>query len=200
MNLNKYSWQRTCISWSERKRSICRVISWTRMNGHSQGCDSNRSSRGEKKKIETFGTNDGMKKNRNLFIYFFHLPPSWMEDLFEPPIPISKIERSSWSTICTEGYQNRHCSKSTIDGIVRTVKWWIAVGVKSWRELVLTETRIRTIRAKSDSCRRNSVLSSRLMVSEFWNTIDKIVYNRTSVKSTKLLRYTRLKLQFIFSN
>lgn len=147
MNLNKYSWQRTCISWSERKRSICRVISWTRMNGHSQGCDSNRSSRGEKKKIETFGTNDGMKKNRNLFIYFFHLPPSWMEDLFEPPIPISKIERSSWSTICTEGYRNRRCSKSTIDGIVRTVKWWIAVGVKSWRELVLTETRIRTQKA-----------------------------------------------------
>lgn len=174
------------------------------MNGHSQGCDPNRSFR-VIKKIETFGTSDGRRMKKRveiyLFIFFIYHHHGWkIYSNLAPSIPISKIERLSWSTICTEGYRNRHCSKSTIDGIVRTVKWWIAVGVKSWRELVLTETRIRTIRAKSDSCRRNSVLSSRLMVSELWNTIDKIVYNRTSVKSTELLRYTCLKLQFIFSN
>lgn len=151
------------------------------------------------------------KKNRNIwnewwnekeskFIYLFFSFTTFMDGRFIRTADSYFENRTIVVVDNLQGYRNRHCSKSTIDGIVRTVKWWIAVGVKSWRELVLTETRIRTIRAKSDSCRRNSVLSSRLMVSEFWNAIDKIVYNRTSVKSTKLLRCTRLKLQFIFSN
>lgn len=40
------------------------------MNGHSQGCDSNRSSRGEKK-IEIFGTSDGRRMKKRVEIYLF---------------------------------------------------------------------------------------------------------------------------------
>lgn len=108
----------------------------------------------------------GNKEGGNFFIYFF-IYLHWWNIIYSnvvPPISIS-IEITvgisyfeNWTTVVGTidwtilarkaieivGKTALFCSKSTMDRIVRTVKWWIAVGIKSWRELVLTERWIRT--------------------------------------------------------
>lgn len=163
MNLNKYAWQWTCVSvergvfvalfrereWMAIHEDVIWIILFEKNKMRLGGARDMEWKRIKRVEIYlfifVFTLVDGRFIRTSHRRYHFHIEITVGITYFENrTIVVVTIDRTILHGRLSKLLERRHCSKSTVGGIVRTVKWWIAVGIKSWRELVLTESWIRT--------------------------------------------------------